>query len=125
MVTMQELVQFIDDRIRQLLDRPQMYASNPGELEAVLSALDEIRDFVLHGPLSGSVTDRGYTRFLVEMGFGALSFASAQRMSGDQALNREDQFGPLCAFWEDYLTVRGAANTTALTCVFVASGQAG
>ena len=70
-----ELLAFIDDRERHMVERPQMYGLSVGNLESQVMLLEEIRALALRdGKQHFGFTTR-YDEFTTKRGFGSMSFA--------------------------------------------------
>ena len=69
-----EIVKFIDDMQRHMLQRPRIYASSPQSLEEQLTLLENLRVFVLSDQ-PGFPTDSAYREYATRVGkCGAMSF---------------------------------------------------
>lgn len=107
-----DVLDYIEQWYQYWLDRPEMYAANPGEMEAMFIVLETIREFVIQpdvehvGP--GTI---GYPTYCKEHGLGAALFTTRDRGGKWSAphADRED-FEPFCAFMKGYLTSKHRAH---------------
>ena len=53
MQTPDQIIDFIDQHIGHMLDRPHMYASNPESFEDNLTTLDQLRHLIVSGSADG------------------------------------------------------------------------
>jgi hypothetical protein len=106
MRTVHDALEYIDTMVSYCLERPDMYAANPLDLEGILTLLDNLAAFLRSDDAYPICVHRSrYSEFLKSKGFGAFGFA---HQPDDPALVLSDRaaFGPLCEFWREYLSVR-------------------
>jgi hypothetical protein len=93
-----EIVKFIHDMQRHMLQRPQMYASSPQSLEEQLTLLENLRTFVLSDQ-PGFPAERAYADYAARVGkCGAMSFTG--RYS-------HEVWAKFCTFFKNYLVSQG------------------
>jgi hypothetical protein len=98
MKTPDEIVQFIDDMERHMLQRPRMYASNPQSLEEQLTLLENLRAFTISDQ-PGFPRDSEYREYATRVGkSGAMSFTG--RFTNEI-------WGEFCKFFKTYLVSQG------------------
>jgi hypothetical protein len=96
--TPSEIVGFIDDLQRHMLQRPSMYASSPESLEEQFGLLESLRAFIMSDQ-PGFPTNSGYREYAMQVGkCGAMSFTGKRR---------QDIWEDFCKFFRGYLKSQG------------------
>jgi hypothetical protein len=95
-----ELLQYIDDTYREIVDRPRMYAATPESLEEKLITLEDVREFAITCERIGSMRS-GYFNFLMSEGFGVAIFTSSEQFA--QRTDIADAFAAVADLWGRFL----------------------
>lgn len=109
MITSDQILSYVDERIDCILARPQMFASSPEGMEDVLITLDDLTQFVRSEGKQPKSHTSGYRAFLEARGFESASFCSRHRPG--RRLEDDDMllFSRLADFWQEY---RKSSTTT-------------
>jgi hypothetical protein len=92
-----DIVRYIENFYSFGLERPESCFGSPSQMEAVLWELEMLYEFIVDDEWeSPGVSGFGYTRFLVERGYGVGRFTDVERRD-------PDEFVRMGAFWRDYL----------------------
>lgn len=97
-----EILKYIEERYERMLARPHMYAGSPAMLEAILTTLEEVREFLITDDDRLTNLD-GYSSFLLAKGFGAIGFTGREFEKTHQAHMDATAFRPFCDFWKEFL----------------------
>ena len=98
MKTPDEIVKFIDDWERHMLERPDMYASSPQSLEEQLMLLENLRAFITNDE-PGFPSHRPFQEYARRVGkCEAMSFTG---------MRINEVWSDLCKFFQAYLVSQG------------------
>lgn len=95
----EEIVQFVDEYMAAMLDRPHMYAGTPESLEEILSTLDVLRTYAVSAeaqPIRGRSL---YGDYCAELDYGAMDYCGRRRLDGKPPPN----FAEVAQFFRDFL----------------------
>ena len=109
MATTSQVVEYIDERINDALQRPRMHAICPDALELVLSVMDDIRMVALTGSSECELGITWYAAFMAERGFGTASFVTRRKFDSPTPVGDDELFRDLCELWKEYIAFRNAA----------------
>lgn len=109
MATTRQVVEYIDERIDDALQRPRMHAPTPEALELALWVMDDIRTVALTGSSQSALGISWYAAFMEERGFGAHNFVSCRKLDSPTPIDDDELFRDLSELWREYIAYRNAA----------------